>query len=158
MDIHLVDESDVPLSSSLAELLPRLAASVLEEAGLPPRTEAGLRLVTDREMAGFNRRFLGGEGPTDVLALPIEELAEGRSPDGSDAGGAPLNVGDVVIAPDFVRRQAAERGADQEAELALMVVHGMLHLLGWDHRTRGQARRMESRERRLLAQAGMTRP
>lgn len=151
MDIHIEDEQEVPLSCGRWR---RLAGLVLEREGLPDNAEVGVRFVTDEKMARLNLRFLGREGPTDVLSLPIENLRPGGG--WPDTGGAPLNLGDVFAAPSYVHRRAARRGADPENEMGLMVVHGLLHLLGYDHQLPGEAARMESRQRALLAEAGAT--
>lgn len=150
MDIHIEDEQEVPLSRGRWR---RLAGLVLEREGLPDNAEVGVRFVTDERMARLNFRFLGREGPTDVLSLPIENLRPGGG--WPDTGGAPLNLGDVFAAPSYVHRRAARRGADPENEMGLMVVHGLLHLLGYDHQRPGEAARMKSRERALLSEAGV---
>jgi probable rRNA maturation factor len=73
-------------------------------------------------------------------------------------GGPPIELGDVFIAPSVVRDNAQRSGARFEDELALMVVHGLLHLLGWDHEVDDKATRMEARESELLARIGRVRP
>lgn len=150
MDIHLADEQDVPLP---AGRLRRLAGLVLEREGLPDHAEVGIFFVDDGRMADLNLQYLGREGPTDVLSLPLENLRPGGG--WPDTGGAPLNLGDVFAAPAYVRRQASARGTDPECELGLMVAHGLLHLLGYDHERPGPARRMERRQREALSAAGM---
>ena len=132
------------------------AEQVLALEGLPNRTELALTLVTDKEMADLNATALGKRGPTDVLSFPIEDL------DPLDMGelgeeGPPLLLGDVVIAPDYVRRQADELGVKAESELALMVTHGVLHCLGYDHGEDAEAEVMEDRERFILGQFGFER-
>jgi probable rRNA maturation factor len=107
-------------------------------------------------MAGYNQRFLDREGPTDVLAFPVEELIPGVVPD-RDPNGPPMMLGDVIVAPAHVRRQATELEVDFEDEMALMVTHGLLHLLGYDHVEDVDADRMEARERELLAMVGKVR-
>lgn len=138
------------------ERLADLAAMVLTAEGYPADTELTITLVTDDEMAEHNRRALGRDGPTDVLAFPIEALRPGEPPTHDD-GGPPVLVGDVVIAPAYVSRQAAELGVQPEDELALMVVHGVLHLLGYDHAVEDDAEVMEAREADLLARIGVRR-
>lgn len=155
VDIYMEDEQDVPLS---IEPLRRLASVVLEEERLPPETEVGITFVTDETMARHNRRFLGGDGPTDVLALPL--VPHGDQPPTSDAGNAdrvPFGLGDVFVAPRFVHRQAREYGCDPADEMCLMIAHGLLHLLGYDHETEAEAVVMEERERSLLALVGVGR-
>ncbi len=149
------DEQDVPLS---IEPLRRLARIVLEEERLPHRTEVGIMFVTDETMARYNRRFLGKEGPTDVLALPISPEGYEPSKAGSDtADGVPFGLGDVFVAPRFVHRQARDLGSDPDDEISLMITHGLLHLVGYDHESEPEAEVMEERERSLLALVGVDR-
>jgi probable rRNA maturation factor len=147
------DETDDPLEPmGLAEL----AAEVLEAEGVPDGAELSITLVVRSRMAELNERYLGRAGPTDVLAFPIEDLTPGAVP-GTIRCGPPLLVGDVVICPDVVRDNAARHGVAFEDEMALMAVHGILHLLGYDHEVDADAERMEDRERALLAGAGRVR-
>lgn len=150
MNVFLTDEQDDPLE---AEPLRRLAATVLQEEGLPDHADLTLMLVGLDQMTEYNERFMERSGPTDVLAFPLEHLSPGEYPDPSP-GDPPLNLGDVVIAPTYVRRQAEQMGVSFEDELALMVVHGILHVLGYDHTKDEDAERMEARERALLKKAG----
>lgn len=143
------EEVDMVRMRALAEL-------TLAEEGYPPDTEVTVLLVEDEEMASYNKRFVDREGPTDVLAFPVEELLPGVVPD-HDPNGPPLIVGDVIVAPAYVRRQAEEHGVTFEDEIALMVTHGILHLLGYGHDTDEDAARMEQRERDLLARVGVAR-
>lgn len=155
MDIYLADEQDVPLSIGPLRRLVRL---VLESEGLPPETEVGVVFVTDEVMTEYNRRFLGGEGPTDVLALPLNPPDAARPAAASaSVAGAPYGLGDVFVAPRYVHRQARELGIRPEDELSLMVAHGVLHLVGYDHATEAEAESMEARERDLLALVGVER-
>jgi probable rRNA maturation factor len=133
-----------------------LAEMVLREEGYPTDAEVTLLFVDETEIASYNGRFLDRDSATDVLAFPVEELLPGLVPD-NDPQGPPLMLGDVVIAPSYVRRQADEQGVPYEDEMALMVTHGILHLLGYDHIDDTEAERMEERERQLLAKVGRTR-
>lgn len=153
MSIFLADEQtqEVGLSD-----LRSLAQLVLSEEGFSDDVEVTLIFVSESEMAAYNERFLDREGPTDVLAFPVEDLMPGVVPD-IDPQGPPLMLGDVIIAPGYVRRQAERDGIGFEDEIALMVTHGILHLLGYDHVEDEDAERMEARERELLARAGKTR-
>lgn len=149
MSVFLADEQDDPIE---AEPLRRLAGMVLEEERFPPDTEVTLLFVGEDQIVAYNDRFMNREGATDVLAFPIEHLQPGVVPE-RRPGGPPLNIGDVVIAPSFVRTQAETAGLPFEDELALMVVHGLLHLLGYDHQDEEPAEAMEHREQQLLALA-----
>jgi probable rRNA maturation factor len=133
-----------------------LAEMILDEEGYPEDAEVTILFVDESEMANYNEKFLERHGATDVLAFPLEELIPGVTPD-HDPHGPPLALGDVVIAPAYVRRQAVEHEVAFEDEMSLMVAHGILHLLGYDHIDDDDAERMEERERQLLAKVGRTR-
>ncbi len=124
---------------------------------MPEDTELALVLVGPGEMAVYNERFMEQRGATDVLAFPLEHLHPGELP-ATEPNGPPVNLGDVFVCPAVVRRNADAAGVAFEDELALIVVHGILHLLGYDHVEDDEAALMEARERELLAQAGRRRP
>ena len=153
MSVFVADEQTETVG--LADLH-ALAEHVLREEGFPADAEVTLLLVDETEMASYNQRFLERQGATDVLAFPVEELLPGVIPDRTPLG-PPLMLGDVVIAPAYVRRQARDFGVSFDDEMALMVTHGILHLLGYDHGDEDEAKRMEERERQLLAMIGSKR-
>ncbi len=137
-----------------------LAGKVLAAEGVTADAELSLLFVDEATIASLNRRFLGRDGPTDVLSFPIEDEIErgGRFPDQGGTGpGASepdgddlVLIGDVVICPAVAARNAAAHGVTEEDETALLVVHGVLHLLGMDHEVEEEAARMERREQELL--------
>jgi probable rRNA maturation factor len=152
MDITLADDQDDPLPS--LDLM-TLAQTALEAEGLPDSTQVALALVTRQRMAELNAAYMGEEGPTDVLSFPIEDFSAGAV---WEPGGPPLLLGDVIICPSVVRSNAAAAAVAFEDEMALMVVHGILHLLGRDHVVDADAELMEQREREILAMVGRKRP
>jgi probable rRNA maturation factor len=154
MNVRITD--DHPASGVDPVALHLWATVTLAAEGYPETTEVSLTLVTDDQMAVWNATALGHEGPTDVLSFPVELLQPGVVPV-DDEDGPPLLVGDVVIAPDYVRRQAMDMAVDPLDELALMVTHGILHLLGYDHTKDREAELMESRERDILELVGRRR-
>ena len=154
MTVLVSDEH--PSSGVDPDHLRRLAEAVLAAEGFPPDAEVAITLVADSEMATWNSRALGRQGPTDVLSFPVESLRPGDVPT-VVPDGPPLLIGDVVIAPDYVRRQAGELGNGVDDEIALMVAHGILHLLGYDHQGESDAELMENRERDILASQGRSR-
>ena len=137
-----------------------LARLVLTEERAPVDAEVSLIFVDQGAITDLNQRFLGGTGPTDVLAFPIDDdhVPGGRQPDsggrgpGSPAelGDPPVVLGDVVICPLVAQRQAPEHAGTIDDELALLVVHGVLHLLNYDHAELEETARMQGRERELL--------
>ena len=153
MSVFLANEQGQELD---AAPLQTLAELVVREEGFPKETEVTLLFVDEDEMSSYNRRFLEKDGPTDVLAFPVEDFIPGVAPE-HDPFGPPLLIGDVIIAPTYVGRQAEEFGVTFEDEMALMVTHGILHLLGYDHVDDSDAEKMEGRERELLAMVGRER-
>ncbi|MDH3306075.1 MAG: rRNA maturation RNase YbeY [Acidimicrobiia bacterium] len=149
----MADEQDDPLDT---ETLRSLAELVLVEEGFAPDTEMTLFFVSDEVIADYNSRFMQRVGPTDVLAFPLEHLQPGVVPE-RVRNGPPVILGDVFIAPSYVSAQAGTNGISFDDEIALMVVHGILHLLGYDHGGDEVAEQMEERERRLLQLVGRTR-
>lgn len=153
MSIFVADEQsgDVDLAGirSLAEL-------VVSQEGYPEDAEVTLLLVSNEEMSSYNKRFLDRDGPTDVLAFPVEDLKPGTVPD-RDVNDPPLLLGDIIVAPAYISDQAADFEVSFEDEMSLMVVHGLLHLLGYDHQSNEEAEQMEDRERSILSRVGMTR-
>ena len=134
---------------ALAARLGRSARRLLRALDLR-HGELSLLLVSDGEMRRLNRRWRGRDRPTDVLAFAQAE-GPGGAPDGM--------LGDVVISVDTARRQAAERGETLGREAERLLVHGVLHLLGYDHeRSTAEARRMQRRERELARVLGVTAP
>ena len=137
-----------------------LAAHVLDAERVRAEAEMAVMFVDDETIADLHLRFLGLEGPTDVLAFPMDgELVEsGRQPDQGGRGpgaqgegdGAPVVVGDVVICPAVAARQASEHDCLVEEELELLLVHGVLHLLDYDHVDEEETAAMQARERELL--------
>ena len=136
-----------------------LARQVLDARGVKGETEVSLLFVDEDAIAALNEQFLGKSGATDVLSFPIEDEPgpTGRSPDlggtgpGTEAEGGPLSLlGDVVVCPAVAARNAVEHEVAFEDEVALLVVHGLLHLLGMDHEEDAEAERMEALEQQLL--------
>lgn len=154
MNVLFADEQPEPIVTGG---LLRLAELVLEAEGLEGETGVSLVLIDEAEMTKLNVAHMGKQGPTDVLSFPIEAATPGAPPTRAP-GGPPIELGDVFIAPSVVRDNAKRHGTPFDDELSLMVVHGLLHLLGWDHEAEDEAARMEARESELLARAGKVRP
>ena len=154
MSIFFADEQSVPVD---AEPLVGLAELVLAEQQIPHDAEMSVLLVTAEQITEYNERFMSKSGPTDVLSFPIVDLVPGERPRRMP-NGPPTAIGVVFICPEVVRANAETSGVRFEDEMALMVVHGILHLLGFDHQADDEAEIMESREAEILAKIGKTRP
>ncbi len=122
----------------------RLATFVLDREDAPAMVELSIAVVDLAEMTELNERYRGKDGPTDVLSFECDDLCAVVEPDD------PLMLGDVVIAPEVAEAQAAQYGHTVEEELNLLLVHGILHLLGYDHEDDADATAMQARERSLL--------
>jgi probable rRNA maturation factor len=137
-----------------------LAREVLVAEGVRGEAELSLLFVDEAAIAELNKRFMEADGPTDVLAFPIDDpVVAGRWPDAGTAGpdrddpepgDMPLLLGDVVVCPAVAERQAPGHAGSYDDELALLVVHGVLHVLGHDHAEPDETAVMQERERVLL--------
>ena len=141
----------------------RLAMAVLATEGVRGECELSLLFVDEATIADLNGRFMSSSGPTDVLSFPIdgEPEAPGRWPDqggpgpdrlGDDLDDLPVLLGDVVVCPAVAARNAPTHAGSYDDEIALLVVHGILHLLGHDHAEPTERAEMQARERALLAE------
>lgn len=129
-----------------------------------PVGQLDLIFVDSDEMAELNLTHMGHSGPTDVLAFPLDadELPLGPA-DTADArpaplGDVPVHLGDVVVCREVAEGQASEHCGTVEAELSLLVIHGVLHVLGHDHGEPEETAMMQDRERHHLARYGLEHP
>lgn len=146
MSLFIGDEQDEPVD---AVALHSLATMVLKAEGLPAGSEMAIYLVLPDRIAEYNWQYMQRSGPAEVLAFPLQELEAGKAP-ARMANEPPLGLGDVFLCPGEIRRRADEAGEDFAERLRLLTVHGILHLLGYDHDTDESATRMEEREDKLL--------
>jgi len=121
-----------------------LALFTLERENAPENAEVSIAVVENDEMADLNQRFRNKTGPTDVLSFPYSE------PDMVPTDDQPLALGDIVIAPAVAQANAEELGHTTEHELNTLLVHGILHLMGYDHEQDDDAHVMQAREKVIL--------
>ena len=127
-----------------------LAAFVLSEEDCPQNAEVSISFIDDVEMACLNEEFRGKTGPTDVLSFECDGLDDEMGEGEGDIPGMPFELGDVIIAVDVAERQTEQFGTTFEGELSVLLVHGLLHLCGYDHIEDDEAEVMEAREAELL--------
>ena len=149
------DETEQGLSD--VERWCEVARQTLIEEGVT-RGHLDLIFVDSGPMADLNRRHLDHEGPTDVLAFPLDGPEALGGIVVSDDSSTPSHLGDVVICPEVARNQAPDHAGDVAAELTLLVVHGVLHVLGHDHALARETELMQSRERLHLQRHGFRHP
>ncbi len=156
------DDRTVDGFEELDHLVRVARSTLIGEGGTAGRLD--LMTVDRDEMAALNVEHMGHSGPTDVLSFPLD--ADDLPPSGAGVGhGAeaiadrpPVHLGDIVVCPDVARVQAPDHCGTVEAELALLVVHGVLHVLGHDHAEPEERAQMVARERHHLAGLGHVHP
>ncbi|MEK9737954.1 MAG: rRNA maturation RNase YbeY [Candidatus Nanopelagicales bacterium] len=127
MSIDVSDSSGVDFGGS--ELLAAQASFLLDQLNLDPDCELSIALVDESEMERLHVEWMDLPGPTDVLSFPMDELRPGPTD-----GPRPLGVlGDIILCPTVAAQQGAAVGHSTLAEMELLLTHGVLHLLGYDH-------------------------
>ncbi|MEV4467072.1 rRNA maturation RNase YbeY [Micromonospora echinofusca] len=155
MSIEIANESGVDVDTDAVLAVARHA---LDEMGVNPLAELSVLLVDIDYMTELNHRWMGGDGPTDVLAFPMDEGSVDHGPgETSAAGGEPALLGDIVLCPEVAAKQAVAADHTAADELHLLTVHGVLHLLGYDHAEPEEEREMFALQARLLASWRSTR-
>jgi probable rRNA maturation factor len=129
MSIEILDETAGTGERVDVASLSRLARFVMDEMRVHPQAELCIKLVDEDTIAGLNQRWMDKSGPTDVLAFPMDELRPGLVNEDPEEG----VLGDLVLCSAVAERQAAEAGHSLRDEVDLLTVHGILHLLGYDH-------------------------
>ncbi len=126
MPIDINNESGSEADSTA---LVRLATYALDQLRIHPLAELSILLVDEDTMSAYHEKYMGEPGPTDVLSFPMDEL---RPPEDDEDPPEGL-LGDIVLCPSVTARQAAEHGRTPQQESEYLLVHGLLHLLGYDH-------------------------
>lgn len=146
MSIEVVNESGVAVDESLIVSVARYA---LDAMRVSPAVELAITAVTLDAMSELHERWMDEPGPTDVMSFPMDELVDDtRRPDAPEIG--PALLGDIVLCPAFAKDQAVKAGHTLSDELHLLTVHGVLHLLGYDHAEPDEEREMFALQNKLL--------
>jgi probable rRNA maturation factor len=148
--IEIANESGTAIPEASIAAAARFA---MDRLGVSPLAELSMLLVDSGVMADLHQRWMDLPGPTDVMAFPMDESDEGGllmggRPD-SPSGG-PAMLGDIVLCPEIAKEQAAAAGHSVLDELQLLAVHGVLHLLGYDHAEPAEEREMFTLQGRIL--------
>ena len=145
MNVDVLDESGTGVD---VVALTRLCRFVMRRMRLHPATELTVRLVEPDTIATLNEQWMGKKGPTDVLSFPMDELAPGRDDEEAPEG----YLGDIALCPQVAEQQAPAAGHSTSDEVDLLLVHGILHLLGYDHAEPEEHREMFGLQGRLLVE------
>jgi probable rRNA maturation factor len=150
--VEFSDERDsAPIDAELVESLCTAARITLESEGIQTGS-VDIIAVDVAAITDLNTQHMGQTGPTDVLSFPLDDPSEGQS------FGFRPHVGDIVLCPEIARRQAPDHAGTMEAELHLLVIHSVLHLLGHDHTTSADRVAMQAKERAHLSRVGFNHP
>jgi probable rRNA maturation factor len=145
MTIEVLNESGLEVDVRRTQ---RLSRFVLDRMRVHPLAELCVTAVDEATIAELNAKWMEKEGPTDVLAFPMDELRPGKVNEEPEEG----VLGDLVLCPAVAAGQAEEAGHSATDELDLLTVHGILHLLGYDHAEPDEHREMFGLQARLLAE------
>jgi probable rRNA maturation factor len=149
-DVEIQTETAVSISDDLAGRLVVAAVTTLEQQQVEPPAALTLLLADDEALHQMNRDFLGTDAPTDVLSFPAGEAMPGMIDSGMDR-----YLGDIAISVPQAAGQAALAGHTLQAELQLLTVHGVLHLLGHDHAEPAEREAMWSAQTAVLSYLGI---
>ena len=153
MSIEVANESGVGVDEIA---LVSVARYVLDRLGINPLAELSVLLMDVEAMTELHVKWMDEPGPTDVMSFPMDELDTARRPDEASPG--PALLGDVVLCPAVAGQQATQAGHSLDDELHLLTVHGVLHLLGYDHGDPDEEREMFDLQTRILTEwSGRTR-
>ncbi|MEO6604064.1 MAG: rRNA maturation RNase YbeY [Aeromicrobium sp.] len=143
MNVDVLNESGADVD---VVALTRLCRFTMRRMRLHPATELTLRLVDPATIAVLNKQWMGKDGPTDVLSFPMDELTPGSV----DEEAAEGYLGDIALCPQVAEQQAPAAGHTTRDEIDLLTVHGILHLLGYDHAEPAEHKEMFGVQGRLL--------
>ena len=144
MAVLISNEAELDTLLDPAEI-ERVVACVLAREGVERQVDVSVSFVDDEEMRGLNRAWRHIDAPTDVLSFECDDPSDESIP--ADEA---VELGDVILAPGVIAAQAPEFGFTPAQECRLMLVHGLLHLLGYDHLDDDEASLMEERELEIL--------
>jgi len=145
MSIEILNESGLEFDERRTQ---RLALFVMDKMRVHPLAELCVSAVDEDTIAELNGKWMEKDGPTDVLAFPMDELRPGKVNEEPEEG----VLGDLVLCPKVAEQQAAEAGHSTREELDLLTVHGILHLLGYDHAEPEEHKEMFDLQARLLGE------
>ncbi|GAE33399.1 rRNA maturation RNase YbeY [Halalkalibacter akibai] len=149
------DETSV-LTEKHHVLVEEVIVKTAEAEGLSGEVEVSVTIVDEKRIQEINREYRDKDQPTDVISFALNEQGEGELHLVEDLN-MPNILGDIIISAAHIQSQAEEYGHSFERELGFLAVHGMLHLLGYDHMTEAEEKEMFSRQEDILAAYGLTR-
>lgn len=157
MDLELYDHTQGELTSHQRELAEKLLAFAAQQLQLKDNDEMSLTFVKNPEIKEINAKYRGVDRATDVISFAINDDDEEIVMDDEMAAMIPKDLGDLFISIDKVKEQALFLGHSEDRELGFLVVHGFLHLNGYDHEEPADEEKMFSLQEKILDEYGLTR-
>ncbi|MEK4028770.1 MULTISPECIES: rRNA maturation RNase YbeY [Bacillaceae] len=153
--IDMVDETE-ELKAEAFQLVEALLELTAEKEAVAEDSEVSITFTNNPRIQEINREYRGKDTPTDVISFALEEMGE-EEIEISGAEGLPRVLGDIVISVERAKEQAVEYGHSFERELGFLAVHGLLHLLGYDHMTEEEEKVMFQKQKEILNEYGLQR-
>jgi len=161
LEIAIEADEEWDSSSSWEQLVRKAAEAAIAESAFPQlaasnrHVELSVRLAGNDEVQALNGQWRGKDKPTNVLSFPLVDEQDLQQ---ANVAGPELLLGDIILAHGVCSSEAAEKGVSVEQHATHLVVHGTLHLLGYDHQGESEAHDMEAREIRALSRLGIANP
>ena len=164
MTVEISYESEKSLDIPYEDIINRMVAASLDFENCPYEAEVSVTIVDDEEIRRINNEYRGIDKSTDVLSFPFNEFKSPgnfddieESVDAFNPESGELLLGDIILSTEHIIEQAREYGHSETRELAFLVVHSMLHLMGYDHMIDDERKDMEDRQRKILEFEGISR-
>ncbi|WP_203361713.1 rRNA maturation RNase YbeY [Bacillus sp. REN10] len=153
--IDIIDETEEQ-GEEISQLITDVLNFTAQKEGVNAGSEVSITLTDNEKIQEINRDYRGKDQPTDVISFALEEMGEEEVAI-TGAEDLPRVLGDIIISIPRAKEQAEEYGHSVERELAFLVVHGLLHLLGYDHMTEEEEKVMFTKQREILDEYGLKR-
>lgn len=154
LEIDLYDETEIVDEQTLREI-EKLIVFTANELIIENDSEISITLVDNKRIHELNMEYRGKDAPTDVISFALEEMGEGEIP--VIGGQGPVHLGDIIISVDKAKEQAEEYGHSFKREIGFLAVHGFLHLVGYDHMTEEEEKKMFAKQKEILDAYGLKR-
>ncbi|KKE80604.1 MULTISPECIES: rRNA maturation RNase YbeY [Bacillaceae] len=156
MNIDFQDNTQ-NMDKEIIDLLERLLQFAAEKENINEEAEISINFVTNKEIQEINRDYRGKDTPTDVISFAMQESVEGELEIIDEDMDIPETLGDIIISIEKAKEQAEEYNHSYERELGFLAVHGLLHLLGYDHMNEQDEKKMFARQEEILGEFGLER-
>lgn len=156
MNIDFQDNTQ-DMDKEIVDLLERLLQFAAKKENINDEAEISINFVTNKEIQEINRDYRGKDTPTDVISFAMQESVEGELEIIDEDMDIPETLGDIIISIEKAKEQAEEYNHSYERELGFLAVHGLLHLLGYDHMNEQDEKKMFARQEEILGEFGLER-